>query len=64
MLKLNQTFANLPEFYSIKATQPIERLCIIFEGPLPSISKNRYMLKVADEYLWYCFAFPRRNKDT
>ena len=55
MQKLNQTFVNPAEFHSIKATQSLERLYIIFEGPLPSTSKNRCMLTVADEYLRYCF---------
>ena len=30
----------------VKATQPMERLSIDFKGPLPSTSKNRYLLTV------------------
>ena len=41
----------------IKATQPFERLNIDFKGPLPSASKNKYLLTVVDEYLRFPFAF-------
>ena len=42
----------------IKATQPFERLSLDFKGPLPSSSKNRYILTVIDEYSRFPFAFP------
>lgn len=42
----------------IKATQPFERLNIDFKGPLPSRSKNKYLLIVVDEFSRYPFAFP------
>nr|XP_026689480.1 uncharacterized protein LOC104265567 [Ciona intestinalis] len=41
----------------IKATQPFERLSIDFKGPLPSATKNRYILTVVDEYSRFPFAF-------
>jgi len=42
----------------IKATRPMERLSIDFKGPLPSASKNKYLLTVIDEYSRFPFAFP------
>ena len=59
-----------PRFYSpnttplIKATQPMERLNIDFKGPLPSTSKNRYLLVVVDEYSRFPFAFACANMTT
>ena len=34
----------------IKASQHFERLSVDFKGPLPSSSRNRYLLTVVDEY--------------
>ena len=42
----------------IHATQPLERINIDFKGPLPSASKNKYILTVGDEYSRFPFAFP------
>lgn len=42
----------------IKATQPFERLNLDFKGPLPSCSKNKYMLVIVDEYSRFPFVFP------
>ena len=42
----------------IKATQPFERLGIDFKGPVPSSTKNKYMLTVVDEYSRFPFVFP------
>ena len=42
----------------IKATLPFERLNIDFKGPLPSVTDNRYMLTVVDEFSRFPFAFP------
>lgn len=42
----------------IKATSPFERLNIDFKGPLPSSSRNRYLLTIVDEYSRFPFAFP------
>lgn len=41
----------------IKATAPLERLNIDFKGPLPSKSRNKYILTVIDEYSRFPFAF-------
>ena len=59
-----------PRFYKppasklIKATQPFERLNIDFKGPIPSSSKNIYILTVIDEYSRFPFAFPCPNLST
>ena len=56
-----------PQFYRpqpgnlIKATQPVERLSIDFKGPLPTTSRNTYLLTVVDEYSGFPFAFPCPN---
>lgn len=42
----------------IKATQPFERLSIDFKGPLPSVTRDRYILTVVDEFTRFPFAFP------
>ena len=42
----------------IKATQPFERLAIDFKGPLPSNTKNKYLLTIVDEYSRFPFAVP------
>ena len=41
----------------IKSTQPFERLNIDFKGPLPTVSKNRFILTIIDEYSRFPFAF-------
>jgi hypothetical protein len=41
----------------IKATQPMERLSIDFKGPLPTATRNAYILAVVDEYSRFPFAF-------
>ena len=59
-----------PRFHSpdpaslVKATQPMERLSMDFKGPLPSNSKNRYMLVMIDEYSRFPFAFACPNMTT
>lgn len=45
----------------IKATRPFERLSIDYKGPLPSSSKNKYLLNVVDEYSRFPFAFPTKD---
>ena len=45
----------------IKATQPFERLSIDFKGPLPSASKNKYMLTIVDEYSRFPFVYPCKD---
>jgi transposase InsO family protein len=52
-----------PRFYEptnnplIKATHPFERLSIDFKGPVPSKSRNRYILTIIDEYTRFPFAY-------
>ena len=41
----------------IKATQPFERLNIDFKGSLPTVSRNKYLLTIIDEYSRFPFAF-------
>ena len=45
----------------IKATQPFERLSLDFKGPLPTSSKNRYLLTIIDEYSGFPFGFACPN---
>ena len=42
----------------IKATQPFERLSLDFKGPLPSATRNSYLLTIVDEFSRFPFAFP------
>ena len=59
-----------PQFYRpipgslIKATQPMERLSMDFKGPLPSPSRNTYILTIVDEYSHFPFAYPYPNKNS
>ena len=48
----------------IKALAPFERINIDFKGPLPSSSKNKYILTMVDEYSRYPFAFPLPDTST
>lgn len=53
-----------PRFYRkssgqlIKATKPFERLNVDFKGPIPSSSRNIYLLTIIDEYSRFPFAVP------
>ena len=47
-----------------KATKPFERLNIDFKGPLPSTTKNIYMLRIIDEYSRFPFVNPCPTTDT
>ena len=59
-----------PQFFKplqphlIKATQPFERLSIDFKGPLPSVTKNRFILTIIDEFSRFPFAFPCADMTT
>ena len=44
------------ETHLIKATQLFERINIDFKGPLPSVSTNKYILTIIDEYSRFPFA--------
>ena len=48
----------------IKATQPMERLSLDFKGPLPSATKNKYLLTVVDEYSRFPFVFACSNLES
>ena len=55
-----------PKFYEItgtliKSTQPFERLTIDFKGPLPSVTTDKCILTVVDEYSRFPFAFPCKD---
>ena len=50
-----------PEASLIKATRAYERLSVDFKGPLPSSSKNKYLLTIIDEYSRFPFAFPCKD---
>ena len=45
----------------IKSTQPMERLGIDFKGPLPSVTQNKYLLVIVDEYSRFPFGFPCKD---
>ena len=53
-----------PRFYVpeeralIKSTKPFERINIDFKGPLPSVTRNKYLLVIIDEYSRFPFCFP------
>lgn len=47
-----------PQNKLIKALAPFERLSMDFKGPVPSKSRNRFILTVIDEYSRFPFAFP------
>ena len=52
-----------PSFYKpkdnklIKATEAFERISVDFKGPLPTVSRNRYLLTITDEYSRFPWAF-------
>ena len=41
----------------IKSTQPFERLAIDFKGPVPSVTANKYLLVIVDEFSRFTFAY-------
>ena len=48
----------------IKASQPWERVSMDFKGPLPSSSRNRYLLVLIDEFSRFPFAFRCKDVST
>lgn len=48
----------------IKSTRPFERLSMDFKGPLPSATRNKYLLTIVDEYSRFPFAFPCSEMST
>ena len=61
---------NKPRFYRtpqtalIKATKSMEQISIDFKGPIPSSSKNKYILTIIDEYSRFPFAAPCPNMNS
>lgn len=59
-----------PRFYRpnnpplIEATKPFDRLSLDFKGSLPTISANRYLLTIVDEYSRFAFAYPCRDMES
>ena len=62
--EIKPRFCKPVESHVIKATQPMQRLSIDFKGPLPSSSKNKYILTVVDEYSRFPFAFACSNMES
>ena len=56
--KLKPQFTRLDTVPLIKATQPFERLSLDFKGPLPSTTRNKFLLTIVDEYSRFPFAYP------
>ena len=48
----------------IKALHPFDRLNLDFKGPLPSVSSNKYLLNIVDEYSRFMWAYPCQNVET
>ena len=57
LCRAETTFSSI-KWDTIKATQSFEWLNIDFKGPLPSSSKNKYMLTIVDEFSRFPFVFP------
>lgn len=55
--ELKPRFYKPQEMHLIKATAPFERLNVDFKGPLPSQTKNKYLLTIIDEYSRFPFAY-------
>lgn len=62
--ELKPRFFKAPANTLIKATRPFERISIDFKGPLPSCTRNFYLLVVIDEYSRFPFCFPCPNMYT
>jgi len=61
--EVKPNFCKPPSAQLVKATQPFERLSVDFKGPLPSSTKNRYLLTIVDEYSRFPFSFPCASVD-
>ena len=50
----------------INSTRPLQRVSLDFKGPLPSSSRNRYLLTLVDEYSRFpwAFAVPDQTAET
>ena len=45
----------------VKATQPFERISIDFKGPLQSVTNNKYLLVIVDEFSRFPFVYLCNN---
>ena len=61
--ELKPRFYKPPIAHIVKATEPFERISIDFKGPLPSSTKNCFILTVVDEFSRFPFAFPCASCD-
>lgn len=59
--KLKPQYHKPNEGTLIKATQPFERLSMDFKGPLPTNSRNVYLLVIVDEFSRFPFCYPCPN---
>ena len=48
----------------VKTIQPFERLSIDFKGALPSVTQNKFIVTVVDEYSRFPFAIPCTDVST
>ena len=48
----------------IEATKPLDRLSIDFKGPLPTNTKNKFLLTIVDEFSRFPFAYPCPNSES
>jgi len=62
--EVQPNFCKPPSAQLIKTTQSFERLSVDFKGPLPSSTKNRYLLTIVDEYSRFPFAFACASVDS
>ena len=56
--ELKPSFLKPPQAHIVKATKPFERISIDFMGPKPSVTRNKYILTVIDEFSRFPFMFP------
>ena len=56
--ELKPTFFRPPAGKLVRAMKPFDRISVDFTGPKPSISKNKYLLVMIDEYSRFPFVFP------
>ena len=59
-----RSFYKPVDSHLVKATKLFERIHIDFKRPLPSATKNIYMLTVVDEYPRFPFVYPCATVDT
>ena len=62
--KLKPQFYRPAEGTRIKATGPMQRIIIDFKGPLPTATRNRYLLVIVDEFSRFPFLYAYTNMQT